>query len=128
MIKMSKRKFRIGVLSKRLQLERFIIRFWEHEFGLKTSRSSGKQRYYTEEDLKTFLLIKDLLYNKGFTIAGAKKELATPKGEQTLFVGTSDKGNNGNAPDFDRLKAENELLWQQITALQTHLKKLQQLL
>src|SRR5579863_6638602 len=74
-MKMQKRKFRIGELADKLTLERFVIRFWEKEFGIKTKRSQGSQRFYDENDLKKFEQIKRLLYEEGFTIAGAKKKL-----------------------------------------------------
>lgn len=72
---MAKRQFRIGDLAKELKVKKFVIRFWEKEFNLKSDRSQGGQRFYTHEDLNIFLTIKDLLYNQGFTIAGAKKQL-----------------------------------------------------
>lgn len=72
-MKMEKRKFRIGELAEHLGVERFVIRFWEKEFGVRARRSDGGQRFYDERDLKKFILIKELLYDKGFTIAGAKK-------------------------------------------------------
>jgi len=74
-MRMQKKQFRIGELATQLGVEKFVVRFWEKEFNLKTTRSTGKQRFYTEHDLETFTHIKDLLYNKGFTIAGAKKQL-----------------------------------------------------
>lgn len=76
---MSKKQFRIGDLAKELKVKKFVVRFWEKEFGIKSDRSGGGQRFYTTEDLKIFLLIKDLLYNQGFTIAGAKKQLEVPE-------------------------------------------------
>ena len=72
---MTKKKFRIGELARELQVKKFVIRFWEKEFGLKADRSQGGQRYYTHDDFKAFNTIKFLLYKKGFTIAGAKTEL-----------------------------------------------------
>lgn len=74
-MKMEKRKFRIGELAKVLNVERFVIRFWEKEFMLKATRSGGGQRFYDEKDLEKFKLIKDLLYERGFTISGARKQL-----------------------------------------------------
>jgi DNA-binding transcriptional MerR regulator len=74
-IKMSKKKFRIGELSKALQVKKFVIRFWEKEFELKADRSDGGQRYYTQDDFKAFNTIKHLLYKQGYTIAGAKTQL-----------------------------------------------------
>jgi len=72
---MSKRQFRIGDLAKELKVKKFVIRFWEKEFNLKSDRSHGGQRFYTKEDFDTFMFIKDLLYSQGFTILGAKKQL-----------------------------------------------------
>lgn len=74
-MKESKCQFRIGELAKKLNIERFVIRFWEKEFGLKAHRSHGGQRYYVQQDLERFQHIKTLLYEKGLTIAGAKKAL-----------------------------------------------------
>lgn len=74
-MKMKKRNFRIGELADHLALERFVIRFWEKEFNIKGQRSEGGQRFYTEKDIQKFEAIKALLYDHGFTIAGAKKHL-----------------------------------------------------
>lgn len=71
-MKMEKKKIRIGDLADHLGVERFVVRFWEKEFGIKAQRSDGGQRFYTERDLKKFETIKELLYDKKFTIAGAK--------------------------------------------------------
>ena len=73
-MKMQKKQFRIGELAKNLNVERFVIRFWEKEFNVKGSRSEGGQRFYEEKDLQKFQSIKKLLYDQGFTIAGAKKQ------------------------------------------------------
>jgi len=72
---MSKRRFRIGELSRELEVKKFVIRFWEKEFGIKSDRSQGGQRYYSQEDFKAFNTIKHLLYTQGYTIAGAKVQL-----------------------------------------------------
>lgn len=74
-MKIQKKQFRIGALSKKLNLAKFVIRFWEKEFNIKSIRSTGKQRYYTEQDMEQFKTIKQLLYEKKFTIAGAKNIL-----------------------------------------------------
>jgi DNA-binding transcriptional MerR regulator len=74
-MKMQRKQFRIGDLAKQLNVERFVIRFWEKEFNLKAIRSKGGQRFYEGKDLATFEYIKELLYKQGFTIAGAKQKL-----------------------------------------------------
>lgn len=72
---MGKRQFRIGELATALGVERYVVRFWEKEFSLAAFRSEGGQRFYTNDDLVTFTYIKDLLYNKGYTLAGARLQL-----------------------------------------------------
>ena len=75
-VPISPRSFRIGELSKELKVKKSVIRFWEKEFGLNSLRSEGGQRFYINEDLKTFNTIKYFLRQRGFTIIGAKEELA----------------------------------------------------
>ncbi len=77
-MKMQKKQFRIGQLADLLELEQFVIRFWEKEFNFTSTRSDGGQRFYEEKDLLRFKAIKRLLYQEGFTIAGAKKKLNDP--------------------------------------------------
>lgn len=74
-MRMSKRQYRIGELAKKLNIKKFVIRFWEKELGIKPHRSPGGQRFYIEEDFETFKIVKNLLYDKKYTLAGAKKEL-----------------------------------------------------
>lgn len=58
---MQEQKFRIGQMADKLNVEKFVIRFWEKEFNLKPERSQGLQRFYTHKDLARFEYIKDLL-------------------------------------------------------------------
>ncbi len=84
-MKMQKRQFRIGALAEQLDVERFVIRFWEKEFNLRSRRSEGGQRFYNEHDLEIFTLIKRLLYEEGYTIAGAKKCLRAYRGAAVII-------------------------------------------
>lgn len=68
--------FRIGEVSRILGVEPYVIRYWETEFkSIRPERSSSSQRLYRKKDLELLLLIKDLLYNKKFTISGARQKL-----------------------------------------------------
>lgn len=87
-MKMQKIQFRIGELAKQLNVEKFVIRFWEKEFKVTTNRSHGGQRFYTQEDLEQFKQIKSLLYDQGFTIAGAKKLLDSQAPQPVPMVGS----------------------------------------
>lgn len=84
-MRMQRKKFRIGELAKQLALEKFVIRFWEKEFNLKSSRSDGGQRFYNEKDLALFETIKTLLYEEGFTISGARKYIETKQKRHPLI-------------------------------------------
>ena len=88
--KMSQKKFRIGELAEELKVKKFVIRFWEKEFDFASDRSQGGQRFYTSQDLNLFLTIKDLLYNQGYTIAGAKAQLSKTLKEKAELTAGSD--------------------------------------
>lgn len=69
--------FRIGEVSKILQVEPYVIRFWETEFkNLKPVRATSGHRLYRKKDVEALLLIRKLLYEQRFTISGAKQYLA----------------------------------------------------
>jgi DNA-binding transcriptional MerR regulator len=68
--------FRIGEVSRLCRLPSYVLRFWETEFPqLKPSKSSTGQRMYRRPDVENVLRIKKLLYDEGFTIAGARQYL-----------------------------------------------------
>lgn len=68
--------FRIGEVAKLCRLPAYVLRFWETEFAqLKPVKSSTGQRMYRRKDVETVLRIKTLLYDEGFTIAGARQQL-----------------------------------------------------
>jgi len=70
--------FRIGDVARLCRLEPYVLRFWETEFPqLKPVKSSTGQRMYRRKDVETVLRIKKLLYEEGFTIAGARQQLRT---------------------------------------------------
>lgn len=125
-MRMQKRKFRIGELAKHLDVERFVIRFWEKEFMVKTTRSEGGQRFYDEEDLNRFEMIKDLLYNRGFTISGAKQELKSR--ETNAKVEKSIHKKNSFEPAYKEKKDLPDEITHQIITLQKQLLKLRNLL
>ena len=130
-MKMQKRKFRIGELAKKLELERFVVRFWEKEFTIKTKRSQGSQRFYDESDLKKFEQIKRLLYEEGFTIAGAKKKLKDKSSHKNDTVIASQKTTMEEPIKAIHKTVENEKiehLSQQIIDLKDKLRKLREML
>jgi DNA-binding transcriptional MerR regulator len=68
--------FRIGEVARLCRLPAYVLRFWETEFPqLKPVKSSTGQRMYRHKDVESVLRIKKLLYEEGFTIAGARQHL-----------------------------------------------------
>lgn len=77
--------FRIGEVSRLCGLPTYVLRFWETEFPqLKPPKSTTGQRTYRRSDVEHVVRIKKLLYDEGFTIAGARAQLkAESKKKQT---------------------------------------------
>jgi DNA-binding transcriptional MerR regulator len=68
--------FRIGEVAALCKLPAYVLRFWESEFPqLKPVKSSTGQRMFRQRDVENVLRIKKLLYEEGFTIAGARQQL-----------------------------------------------------
>jgi DNA-binding transcriptional MerR regulator len=93
--------FRIGEVAKLAGIKPYVLRFWESEFGTLGPKKSGTgHRLYRRKDVELVLEIKRLLYEKRFTIEGARKVLETkpkrgamkatpPRGQAELFTATS---------------------------------------
>jgi len=72
----AKSLFRIGEASRLTSTKPFVLRYWETEFPmLQPVKSPKGHRLYRREDIETVLTIKRLLYDEGFTIAGARRHL-----------------------------------------------------
>jgi DNA-binding transcriptional MerR regulator len=70
--------YKIGEACKELGIQPYVLRYWETEFpALAPSKSRSGQRVYSENELEIIKRIKQLLYEEGYTIAGAKKKLET---------------------------------------------------
>src|ERR1700716_324996 len=68
--------YRIGEVSRVTELKPFVLRYWESEFPmLEPVKSPTGHRMYRQEDVDLVLKIKRLLYDEGFTIAGARRHL-----------------------------------------------------
>ncbi len=72
----AKNLFRIGEVSRLTSTKQFVLRYWETEFPmLQPAKSPKGHRLYRREDIDTVFTIKRLLYDEGFTIAGARRHL-----------------------------------------------------
>ena len=70
------RGLKIGEAARVLGVETFVLRFWETQFPLlKPKHTRTKHRFYQERDVAVLRVIKRLLHDEGFTIAGANKHI-----------------------------------------------------
>jgi len=79
--------FRIGEVSQLVGVEPYVLRYWETEFpALSPKKSNSGQRMFRRKDVELLLNIKQLLYEKKFTIEGARKALKSPAKAQPTKV------------------------------------------
>ena len=110
--------YRIGEVSRITGLKPHVLRYWESEFRvIKPYKSGSLQRLYRKKDLDLILKIKRLLYEEGFTIAGAKKKIRELERVENLQARAK---STGKAPEG----AERDLL----TAIQEELKGISKML
>ena len=68
--------YTISNVSKKLKVPTHVLRFWEKKFNfIKPKKNQTGRRYYSNQDIVNLEIIKDLLHNKGYTIAGAIKHM-----------------------------------------------------
>lgn len=71
-----KRYYRIGEVARITGVKPHVLRYWESEFRwMAPAKSRSKQRMYRQRDIEVVLLLKRLLHEERFTIAGARKKL-----------------------------------------------------
>ena len=74
--------FKIGEVADIVGVEAYVLRFWESEFpALSPKKADSGHRVYRKQDVQTVVAIKELLYEKGYTIAGARKRLRSRNSE-----------------------------------------------
>ena len=78
--------FKIGEVCEIAGVEPYVLRFWETEFpNLAPEKSKSGHRVYRKKDVEMVLKIKELLYERGFTIPGARKQLNARNRDRVLL-------------------------------------------
>jgi DNA-binding transcriptional MerR regulator len=98
------RLYRIGEVSRLSDLKPFVLRYWETEFPmLEPVKSPSGHRMYRQQDVDMVFKIKRLLYDEGFTIAGARRHLRETNGAisvepsaRAAAAGSATEGSNGS--------------------------------
>ena len=122
-----KRYFTIGEVSTLCAVKPHVLRYWEQEFPiLRPSKRRGNRRYYRREDVMVIRQIKYLLYEQGFTISGARHQIASQKqavkSEETItpevapVLASETIALGHDTEQAPAPKAENDALRQQLVA------------
>ncbi len=109
---------RIGEVSRLTATKPFVLRYWETEFPmLQPVKSPKGHRLYRRDDIETVFTIKRLLYDEGFTIAGARRHLRD-QGQGTDGANSAhEAGLTGAAADMRSAEAAPQALSGQLAAL-----------
>ena len=87
----AKRYFTIGEVSDLCCVKPHVLRYWEQEFTqLRPMKRRGNRRYYQHHEVLMIRRIRDLLYDQGFTISGARNKM------QEILLGDRDKASQGD--------------------------------
>jgi DNA-binding transcriptional MerR regulator len=83
-----KRYFTIGEVSELCGVKPHVLRYWEQEFNqLKPVKRRGNRRYYQHHEVMLIRHIRELLYEQGFTISGARNRLSSEDEPEIIVVG-----------------------------------------
>ena len=114
----AKRYFTIGEVSDLCGVKPHVLRYWEQEFTqLKPVKRRGNRRYYQHHEVLLIRRIRELLYEEGFTISGARNRLESsiPQQEEKAESGARNtRAANGNAIDLSAIKRELRAVLEQL--------------
>ena len=124
----SKLFFKIGEVCELTDTQPYVLRYWESEFpALAPAKNNSGQRIYRRRDIETILRIKELLYEEGFTIAGAKKklelELKEPVAKGASSTAEADSEEAETGPGNGAFKEEVQSIKSELRGLLDLMKK-----
>ena len=102
-----KETFRIGEVCRLTDTKAFVLRYWETEFPMLQPLKTPKgHRLYRRQDIEMVLEIKRLLFDEGFTIAGARKHLREGSGNGASAARSDDSGSKISRKTLAQLRDE----------------------
>lgn len=108
----AKRYFTIGEVSELCGVKPHVLRYWEQEFTqLKPVKRRGNRRYYQHHEVLLIRRIRELLYEQGFTISGARNKLDSrgAAAQEEYDEGSTDEAQTDALPPLDRDMIRDEL-------------------
>jgi DNA-binding transcriptional MerR regulator len=99
----------IGEVSSELSIPPHVLRFWETKFfDIKPHKRKGGHRYYSKSDIEVIQQVKTLLYDKGFTIKGAKKFISEQKKNKNTIDNQQNLFGESKNPDKEKIASDND--------------------
>ena len=103
----AKRYFTIGEVSDLCGVKPHVLRYWEQEFTqLKPVKRRGNRRYYQHHEVLLIRRIRELLYEQGFTISGARNKLDSRVPDEADLRAVQDAASASTAVDLAMLRTE----------------------
>jgi DNA-binding transcriptional MerR regulator len=103
----AKRYFTIGEVSELCGVKPHVLRYWEQEFTqLKPVKRRGNRRYYQHHEVLLIRKIRELLYEQGFTISGARNRLDGADMKVTKATKTTEAGALDNIADIAGIRLQ----------------------
>jgi DNA-binding transcriptional MerR regulator len=138
-----KKHFKIGEVADLLDLEAYVLRYWEKEFQeLEPSKTDSGQRAYTQHDIRMAATIQRLVHTEKFTLDGARRQLELHADGEPCYLSyvSRDSSEASDAPDraqsddgaerwreaAQQVQAENETLSDEIEVLRRRIETLQE--
>ncbi len=117
--------FKIGEVAKLLDLEPYVLRYWESEFDvLAPDKTDSGQRIYQRADIELVCHIRSLLYDEMFTIAGARRQLELEREGKPCYANAEVAAEAaGEREQLERLESENDELRQAVEQLNAQLEE-----
>ena len=113
--------YSISEVSEITDLKQYVLRYWESEFSqLKPTKNRSGNRNYRSHDIDLLLKIKSLLYDRKFTIKGAKQHLKTPAGKSQQATFSNKIITLSNSEDAQTLKKIKKSLDEVIVLLEDY--------
>jgi DNA-binding transcriptional MerR regulator len=114
----AKRYFTIGEVSELCGVKPHVLRYWEQEFTqLKPVKRRGNRRYYQHHEVLLIRRIRELLYEEGFTISGARNRLDNAMSDERAEApARAERGSAGAGADLSAIKRELRALLETLRA------------
>ncbi len=116
----AKRYFTIGEVSELCGVKTHVLRYWEQEFTqLKPIKRRGNRRYYQHHEVLLIRRIRELLYEQGFTISGARNKLDERRARNIVIEPVLDENDcvTSSSVDMENIRSELEAILALLSAV-----------